>query len=80
MKKLIAFTMVFFFTLLLKNEEGNCKSNSQVCPKTKAVPKTKTVVAKPKPVTKPKPVANPAPQVDTEYLGFKQYDGFFFKI
>ena len=79
MKKLIAFTMVFFFTLLLKNEEGNCKSNSQVCHKTKPVTKTKTAT-KPRPVTNTKPVTNTAPHVDTEYIGMKPYDGFFFKI
>ena len=79
MKKLIPFTMLFFFALVLKNEDGSCKSNSQVCPKSKAVTKTKTVT-KPKPVTKTKPATNTAPQVDTDYLGFKPYDGFFFKI
>ena len=76
MKKLIVI-MLCLFSFFLNNEKASSKSNTQVCPKSKPVTKTKTVT-KPKPVTKPRPVT--VPQVDTEYLGFKSYDGFFFKI
>ncbi|MDB5199415.1 MAG: hypothetical protein JWO92_1378 [Chitinophagaceae bacterium] len=34
MKKLIAFTLLCFFSLLLKNEKAICKSNCQVSFKT----------------------------------------------
>jgi hypothetical protein len=63
MRKLIAFTLLCFSSLLLKNEKGSCEVNCQLsCAK-----KTKSVL---------KTEAN----TDSEAIGMKRFDGFFFKI
>ena len=63
MRKLIAFTMLCFSSLLLKNEKGSCEANCQLsCAK------------------KAKHILKTEANTDTEIVGMKRYDGFFFKI
>jgi hypothetical protein len=45
MRKLIAFSMLCLFSLLLKNEKGNCESNCQISCSKKANPVLKTEAA-----------------------------------
>ena len=69
MRKLIAFTTLCFFSLLLKNESAVCKSNCQLSCKEAikhSVDKT---------------IKQPYTELNNDTdRGLKQYDGFFFKI
>ena len=70
MRKLIAFTTLGIFSLLLKNESAVCKSNCQLSCK-EAVRHSINKILKQPSYTE---LNN-----DTD-KGLKQYDGFFFKI
>ena len=67
MRKLIAFSMVFFFSLLLKNEKAICKSNCQATVKNKISQKLLNTSSG---------ADAPAEAANT----LKPYDGFFLKL
>ncbi len=64
MKKIFAITIFCIFSLLLKNENANCKSTCNY--------PCNTIVKQ--------SFFNPDMDIDTANKEPKQYDGFFFKI
>ena len=72
MRKIIAITMLCFFSLFIKNEKAICKSNCKTNIKSSCSKCDKTVA---------QPTLNAEANADASHHDeAKQYDGFFFKI
>ena len=65
MRKIIAFTMVCFLSLMLKNEKAICKSNCDVVNKARIAHS---------------PVINEGVESEPGFNSLQPYDGFFKKL